>query len=1148
MGSDSAPKSQPDQAPEKAAANRGKRRSRLRRRIVAALLLAFIVAAALPRLASTTFGRDFLVSLVNERTATTLRVEAVSLSWFGPCAARNVRLDDVPGGHVVQIEKIETAQGLLKTLIRRGDIDDLSLRSVRARVQVGSDQMSSRSKSAPPSAEDTNTLLIQAAEAHAAYTDGRLRLNASNLADVIREAQADHDRPKQALLEITELDATQSENGFDFTVRAHGLIAPVVELLTGQAGAKGTVQLSASGSIARRDIQVTGTAELLEAQFGSPEHTPSGTLDAQMTIQYASTPASIEAEIELRGEAGDARVALHYTRADEAIRFSANDLLNAALAGSALPLSDFQIEAQSDINLSVVGRAAPALLHVRHDTTLTGGRMRLEGVTLQGGAWPSFKGRIQLADLAGESAGRRIEIAPASLNIDVAIESGKGFVVRQAELRSNFVQITARGGSEYLQAEFQADLAAARRQLEQIFDFGALTVSGSLAGTLEAKRPDADHVDITVDVSADRLHVGSVLAGLNWKRARIKSSGQLSLADGRVQRISANSLEVTLDNKLSGQVAGWYEPASGAMRIDIDLDRIEVAEAARYGSLARWNELSPYGGWAEVQTRVERSGHDKLLALSGRMLVHDAARDGQPLCDGDLELTWDAARLDIGVRRLRSITVQRVGVAVGNRFQAELTGWCDPLLGTFETEVEVMQAEMPLLAKPWRLTVLDGFGGSIRLHADLKRTQVRGEITFNGEATINDLAILRDDVYFRRKQVELTYQGVLTPAQNKVTFQHLKATTAGLTAEASGQLADYRDRCALSLRGQYRAEWAGIREMFHELLPAAADSIVLSGPSAGEFTLSGPLCEQGAQPLAQQLQGRLGLSWDSANLFGLPLEGGAVSPALREGLLRLPRTRVPALGGFATLTGLIDLSTEEAILRIPGTVQLLDKLQINAELAESLLSRINPIFVGLARAEGLVSLRTQDLALPLGSTMHSGGSGRGHLDLTKMRVQPSGLLAELLHLGGIDHRSLHAAEISSVDFEIRDGRIHYKNFEMKFGDTLEMRFYGSVGFDDTLDLVVSLPVRSALLDQLRMDGTIMDVLGVLGNTRIDIPIVGTRLKPRLDLSAIDLTKMLLPDGGLLPNLRDLLGGEKKEKKKKKRRGAKRRPRSSSGNR
>ena len=58
--------------------------------------------------------------------------------------------------------------------------------------------------------------------------------------------------------------------------------------------------------------------------------------------------------------------------------------------------------------------------------------------------------------------------------------------------------------------------------------------------------------------------------------------------------------------------------------------------------------------------------------------------------------------------------------------------------------------------------------------------------------------------------------------------------------------------------------------------------------------------------------------------------------------------------------------------------------------------------------------------------------------------------------------------------------------------------------------------------------------------------VGTRLKPRLDLSAIDLTKILLPDGGLLPDLLDILGGEKK-KEKKKRRGAKRRPRSSSGN-
>jgi hypothetical protein len=125
-----------------------------------------------------------------------------------------------------------------------------------------------------------------------------------------------------------------------------------------------------------------------------------------------------------------------------------------------------------------------------------------------------------------------------------------------------------------------------------------------------------------------------------------------------------------------------------------------------------------------------------------------------------------------------------------------------------------------------------------------------------------------------------------------------------------------------------------------------------------------------------------------------------------------------------------------------------------------------------------------------------------------------------------------------LDFTVSGGRIHYKDFTMVFADNaFDLVFYGSVGFDDTLDLVVSVPVRESLLKALGVKGPVGEYARRLAGTRVNVPIVGTREKPKLDFAKVD-TKKLLEDvikQGLF-GIGDLLGegdsGDKSDKGKK----------------
>ncbi len=79
---------------------------------------------------------------------------------------------------------------------------------------------------------------------------------------------------------------------------------------------------------------------------------------------------------------------------------------------------------------------------------------------------------------------------------------------------------------------------------------------------------------------------------------------------------------------------------------------------------------------------------------------------------------------------------------------------------------------------------------------------------------------------------------------------------------------------------------------------------------------------------------------------------------------------------------------------------------------------------------------------------------------------------------------------------------------MTFPDGFDLRFRGSVGFDDRLELWVSLPVRPALLEKLGVKGPLQDYAKVLVGSRVEIPLAGTRLQPRLDLSKVDVKPLI----------------------------------------
>jgi hypothetical protein len=287
----------------------------------------------------------------------------------------------------------------------------------------------------------------------------------------------------------------------------------------------------------------------------------------------------------------------------------------------------------------------------------------------------------------------------------------------------------------------------------------------------------------------------------------------------------------------------------------------------------------------------------------------------------------------------------------------------------------------------------------------------------------------------------------------------------------------------------------------------------LKGDSSSKFTIAGPAWQEGVQPPYRGVTAEgLDIGWQSGDVYGIALGKAALSPRLADGKVELPAASFPASGGTMSLGAKVDLTGKEPQLRIPGLLQLMQDIDLNGEIGRQLLSFINPLFSQVAAMTGKVSMRLQDIDVPLGEGIKRSGTGRGHMDLANLRIEPGGgafgTLVKLSGQAGQGGQQALDIKVGNPDFQIDNGRIKYDNFTMTFPNGFDVVFHGSVGFDNTVDLLMGLPITPELLQQLGARGPVAQYASVLKGQRIDVPISGMRGEPKLDFSKVNIEPLV----------------------------------------
>ena len=278
--------------------------------------------------------------------------------------------------------------------------------------------------------------------------------------------------------------------------------------------------------------------------------------------------------------------------------------------------------------------------------------------------------------------------------------------------------------------------------------------------------------------------------------------------------------------------------------------------------------------------------------------------------------------------------------------------------------------------------------------------------------------------------------------------------------------------------------------------------------------------------ISPELTGQGSAGWSNVSAWGIDVSGGELNGTLQAGVVQFAPLNLQVAGGTLQLTPQLQLNGPEPLLHVePGTV--LSNVRLTEEMCHGWLKFVAPMLADSARAEGHFSASLSRASIPV--SRPGSGDVDGVLAIHQAEVRPGPLASQLFSLtetlqgifsgkqslnsgslgaltgllgGGqsgtanatatpaASTRQLLVLPAQDVAFRLTGERIYHKSLEMQI-DGIPVRTSGSVGLDDTLGLVATVPVQDSWIE-----GT--SALASLKGQTLSIPIHGTLSRPQLD--------------------------------------------------
>jgi translocation and assembly module TamB len=901
--------------------------------------------------------------------------------------------------------------------------------------------------------------------------------------------------------------------------------------LSGNISGQGTATWTASASTFPGDLTTSGMLAIDRLDASAPALIGDRVRLARVELpwQVATQPAGLAIQdLQLRSEVG--RVGVRGSLDMAALSRSTS--LAAAVSNAS---AKHNLEMRGSLDLVQLAAMLPNLLRIRDDTTLTSGTLEIVGHCRPADNRQQIAASVRTTQLGATSAGRPLRWEkPVNADFQLTRQNA-GFRLDAMNCYSEFLQVAANGTSQKFSASAEFDLNRLAEQLGQFVDLKQIELAGTGEASLDWNQT-AEHgftlraegaltqlrVALTGDIAWDEpeFEISLAAAGILQPVSRRPigvESGQLQLSAQGDELDARLSSPVQLQDPAAvwpvsiaatGRIARWLTRArpwiaTGVWQIDgqselaanirIARERIEVIDAKftasdLHATSSTWNITEP---------RLELSGNGRWDMSTGEM-----AADAAQLVTSTVSLA--AKNVDYHPPQASDAgkLAQLTGVAAIRADLARIAAW------------RAMPAHPPQHRPQGELT------GNLRFAKQNGR--IVGELT----ATGSNLSLLKaspgapaagNNSIWQEPRITLRALAAYEPTSDLLDVNQLDCQSTTLQLLASGRVENISAAANANVSGTLNYDLAQLTPL---LEPYLGGGVQLVGRQQARFALAGQLTSaqdsmfrsvslapQSANHWSRRVRAQLELPWSGASLYGLPVGAGRIAATLGDGAVRIEPLSLAVGEGRLSATPSVRLDPQPAEFSLPAG-PLLTNVRISPEVSEAMLKYVAPVLTGATQSEGLFSMQLDGARLPLGEMRRIDSAGK--LTVHAVRVVPGPMARDWIAIAqqieAIAKRrdataltnkpqvTLLSIRDQQVNFRVVDGRVHHQNMEFQVGDVV-MRSQGSVGLDETISLVLHIPIQDAWI-------TSQPLLAGLKGQSLQVPISGTLTRPQMDQRAI----------------------------------------------
>lgn len=803
---------------------------------------------------------------------------------------------------------------------------------------------------------------------------------------------------------------------------------------------------------------------------------------------------------------------------------------------------DESIALQGAVDLALIAEQLRQPLRLRDDTQITEGVLELALGSKVFAGQRGWEATLRVNRLAAEAAGRPVSWDEPVQITCVLHQSPQGLTIRELSAEASFAKLQGSGTLADGELTAEADLDQLRQELSRFADVGSGELAGRLSGTVQWQQGERDAWSARADAGVTDFQL-AFPGMLPWRESDLQLAAQaagilrgpvLSRLDAAKLTVGSGTdkLEVQLMQPLTtpSLLSAWPLSYTLVGRLETWLPRMQT-----WLPLVGWDvsggiDLAGEGSFspdrialADVKLQLENLSARRVALVGTQPVVLLSIRE--PQVKIETTATFDRQRMT-----LVSPSTTLASSAVAFRADDVILemGSKLSLSGLVDYRGDLARLSAWLGDDKTRTWLLGGMMVG-RIEAAIHDGLVQGSVAtdFENLSYLTRLTSPRPagttpvargtpgwEMAWVEPKVSLSGEGTYHPAGDKLSLKQAKFAAADVSLSAAGTIDQLTRACQLNLAGNFSCEMASVAQ---KLRPILGDTLAMTGNQRRDFELRGPLFGTATRDAAT-LTGQAGIGWDQAQFLGLTAGPANIDAKLAKGIVSVAPLNVDVSEGRLLAAPSVHLYEPNfPLVMAKGAV--VEKVRITPELCRGWLKYVAPLLADATRAEGKFSLDLEGGTVPL--LQPEGMDVGGILSIHEAQIGPGPLAMTYLNLA-MQVKSILAGkpgQSASIDpnkgwvllpeqqVEMRavGGRVHHRGLSMHVKDVV-IRTEGSVGFDQTLNLVAAIPVQDKWIEKDKLPPLFK------GQT-IYVPIRGHISDPKPDAQVlVELAKHVLVGG------------------------------------